>query len=239
NFERIVSAAKFDCKEYTVEAGRPDTITRAKLDIMKKYGVSRISVNPQTFNQNTLDLIGRSHSVDDIYKVYGMAREYDFDINMDLIAMLPGESLQDFVFSVDKAISLAPDNITVHTLALKKGSALKVGGYDNAGFELADAMVDYAREAVEKSGYLPYYMYKQKYMSGNLENVGYCRQGKECIYNIHIMEEVSSIIANGAGGISKRIFDGERIERLANPKGIDVYLQRRDKMIADKEKFFG
>ncbi len=239
NFERIVSAAKFDCKEYTVEAGRPDTITRAKLDIMKNYGVSRISVNPQTFNQNTLDLIGRSHSVDDIYKVYGMAREYDFDINMDLIAMLPGESLQDFVFSVDKAISLAPDNITVHTLALKKGSALKVGGYDNAGFELADAMVDYAREAVEKSGYLPYYMYKQKYMSGNLENVGYCRQGKECIYNIHIMEEVSSIIANGAGGISKRIFDGERIERLANPKGIDVYLQRRDKMIADKEEFFG
>lgn len=238
NFERIVKAAKFDCAEYTVEAGRPDTISKSKLDIMSKYGVTRISVNPQTFNQGTLDVIGRSHTVDEIYSVYKLAREYNFDINMDLIAMLPNENLDDFKYSVDSAVELNPDNITIHTLALKKGSVLKVGGYDNAQFELANAMVDYARRAVEKAEYLPYYMYKQKYMSGNLENVGYCKEGKECIYNIHIMEEVSSIIANGAGGISKRIFAGDRIERLANPKGIDVYLQRRDRMLEDKEKFF-
>ena len=167
-----------------------------------------------------------------------MARGYDFDINMDLIASLPEESLEDFCHSVDCAIALNPDNITVHTLALKKGSTLKVGGYDNSSVELANSMVNYAQKALEKNGYLPYYMYKQKYMSGNLENVGYCKTGKACIYNIHIMEEVSSIIANGAGGISKRIFDGDRLERLANPKGLDVYLQRRDKMLEDKEKFF-
>lgn len=238
NFERIIRESKFDCDEYTVEAGRPDTITKSKLDIMSKYGVTRISVNPQTFNQKTLDLIGRSHTIDEIYDVYNLARGYDFDINMDLIAMLPEESEEDFRRSVDCAIALNPDNITVHTLALKKGSALKVGGYDNSSFDLANSMVNYAQKAIEKGGYLPYYMYKQKYMSGNLENVGYCKEGKACIYNVHIMEEVSSIIANGAGGISKRIFDGDRLERLANPKGIDVYLQRRDKMLEDKEKFF-
>ncbi len=238
NFERIIRESKFDCNEYTVEAGRPDTITKSKLDIMSKYGVTRISVNPQTFNQKTLDAIGRSHTIDEIYAVYKMARGYDFDINMDLIAMLPNESFEDFRHSVDCAIALDPENITVHTLALKKGSALKVGGYDNSSFDLANSMVDYARSAVENSGYLPYYMYKQKYMSGNLENVGYCKKNKACIYNIHIMEEVSSIIANGAGGISKRLFDGDRLERLANPKGLDVYLQRRDKMLEDKEKFF-
>ncbi|MDE5756320.1 MAG: coproporphyrinogen dehydrogenase HemZ [Clostridia bacterium] len=238
NFERIIRESKFDCDEYTVEAGRPDTITKTKLDIMSKYGVTRISVNPQTFNQKTLDLIGRSHKIEEIYDVYKMAREYDFDINMDLIAMLPEESEEDFRHSVDCAIALNPDNITVHTLALKKGSTLKVGGYDNSSFDLANSMVNYAQNALEKAGYMPYYMYKQKYMSGNLENVGYCKEGKACIYNIHIMEEVSSIIANGAGGISKRIFDGDRLERLANPKGLDVYLQRRDKMLEDKEKFF-
>lgn len=238
NFERIIMESKFDCDEYTVEAGRPDTIAKAKLDIMSKYGVTRISVNPQTFNQKTLDLIGRSHTVEEIYGVYNLAKQYNFDINMDLIAMLPEEKEEDFRYSVDSAIALGPDNITVHTLALKKGSALKVNGYDNSSISLANSMVNYAQKALENAGYLPYYMYKQKYMSGNLENVGYCKDGKACIYNIHIMEEVSSIIANGAGGISKRIFDGDRLERLANPKGLDVYLQRRDKMQEDKEKFF-
>lgn len=238
NFERIVRESKLDCKEYTIEAGRPDTITKSKLDMMSKYGVTRISVNPQTFNQKTLDIIGRSHSVEQIYDVYKLARKYDFDINMDLIAMLPNESFEDFRYSVDCAVALDPENITVHTLALKKGSALKVGGYDNSSCETANDMVDYARSAVESCGYLPYYMYKQKYMSGNLENVGYCKKGKACIYNVHIMEEVSSIIANGAGGISKRLFDADRLERLANPKGLDVYLQRRDKILSDKKRFF-
>ena len=238
NFERVIQASAFDCKEFTVEAGRPDTITREKLDIMAKYGVNRISVNPQTFNQKTLDIIGRSHRVDEIYSVYKMAREYDFDINMDLIAMLPGESFDDFKYSVDCAISLNPDNITVHTLAIKKGSALKVDGYESDSWEKANKMVDYAYDVLTKSDYSPYYMYKQKYMSGNLENVGYCKKDKACIYNIAIMEEISSIIANGAGGISKRLFGDSRIERLANPKGIDVYLQREEKLISDKKKIF-
>ncbi|MDE6758891.1 MAG: coproporphyrinogen dehydrogenase HemZ [Clostridia bacterium] len=238
NFERVIKACALDCQEFTVEAGRPDTITRAKLDIMAKYGVNRISVNPQTFNQKTLDIIGRSHSVEEIYSVYKMAREYDFDINMDLIAMLPEESVEDFKYSVDQAISLQPDNITVHTLAIKKGSALKVDGYESDSWEKANNMVDYAYERLIKSGYSPYYMYKQKYMSGNLENVGYCKKEKACIYNIDIMEEISSIIANGAGGISKRIFGEGRIKRLADPKGIDVYLQRADKLLTDKKKFF-
>ncbi|MDE6189052.1 MAG: coproporphyrinogen dehydrogenase HemZ [Clostridia bacterium] len=238
NFERVIKACAFDCKEFTVEAGRPDTITKEKLDIMARYGVNRISVNPQTFNQKTLDVIGRSHSVDDIYKVYKMAREYDFDINMDLIAMLPSESFDDFKYSVDCAIALNPDNITVHTLALKKGSTLKVDGYDNSEWKEASSMVDYAYKSISLAGYSPYYMYKQKYVSGNLENVGYCKKGKACIYNIDIMEEISSIIAVGAGGISKRIFSNNRLERLANPKGIDVYLQRKEKLINDKIKFF-
>ncbi|MDE7336758.1 MAG: coproporphyrinogen dehydrogenase HemZ, partial [Clostridia bacterium] len=239
NFERVIRAsAAFGCKEFTVEAGRPDTITRAKIDIMSKYGVSRISVNPQTFNQKTLDVIGRSHSVEEIYSVYEIARKYDFDINMDLIAMLPDESVEDFKYSVDCAIALQPDNITVHTLAIKKGASLKIDGYENGEWEKAVAMVDYAYENLIKAGYSPYYMYKQKYMSGNLENVGYCKKDKACVYNIDIMEEISSIIANGAGGISKRIFKKNRLERLANPKGIDVYLQRREELIKGKKKFF-
>lgn len=238
NFKRVVESAKFDCLEYTVEAGRPDTINSEKLKIMQDAGVNRISINPQTFNQKTLDLIGRKHSVEDIYRVYEEALKYDFDINMDLIAMLPGENFDDFRLSVDSAIALSPDNITVHTLALKKGSSLKVEGYDNTGENMANQMVDYARDAICDSGYSPYYMYKQKYMSGNLENVGYCKKDKACVYNIDIMEEISSIVANGAGGISKRLFEGDRLERLANPKGIDVYLQRGEKILSDKEKFF-
>ncbi|MDE6614179.1 MAG: coproporphyrinogen dehydrogenase HemZ, partial [Clostridia bacterium] len=238
NFERVIKASAFDCKEFTVEAGRPDTITREKLDIMNRYGVNRISVNPQTFNQKTLDAIGRSHSIEEIYSVYKMAREYDFDINMDLIAMLPNESFEDFKYSVDCAIALDPDNITVHTLAIKKGSTLKVDGYESDSWEKANAMVDYAYESIVKAGYSPYYMYKQKYMSGNLENVGYCKKGKVCIYNIDIMEEIASIIANGAGGISKRIFKQGRLERLANPKGLDVYLKRSETLIDDKKIFF-
>ena len=239
NFQRVIRACSaFDVKEFTVEAGRPDTITREKLDIMNKYGVTRISINPQTFNQRTLDAIGRSHSVEEIYSVFKMARDYDFDINMDLIAMLPGENVDDFKYSVDCAISLQPENITVHTLAIKKGSALKIDGYENGEWEKAVAMVDYAYESVKNAGYEPYYMYKQKYMSGNLENVGYCKKGKACVYNIDIMEEISSIIANGAGGISKRIFDKNRLERLADPKGIDVYIQRDKALIDVKKKFF-
>lgn len=238
NFKRVVEEAAVDCREYTVEAGRPDTINPQKLEIMANAGVTRISVNPQTFNQKTLDLIGRKHTVDDIYRVYEEAKKHKFDVNTDLIAMLPEESFEDFKYSLDCALKLSPANITVHTLALKKGSTLKVEGYDNTGEETANKMVDYARYTLCDGGYAPYYMYKQKYMSGNLENVGYCKDNKACIYNIDIMEEICGIMANGAGGISKRLFTKDRLERLANPKGLDVYLQRGNKILEDKEKFF-
>lgn len=239
SFKKILGNCDFGCYEVTVEAGRPDTITREKLQIMADCGVSRISINPQTFNQNTLNAIGRKHSVEDIYEVYKMAREYNFDINMDLIAMLPNESYYDFVNTVDCAIKLNADNITVHTLAIKRGSALNEKGYDNISIDTPAKMIDYSYQALKKAGYEPYYMYKQKYMSGNLENVGYCKKDKECIYNIDIMEETNTIIACGAGGISKYINHGEhRLERCANPKGIDVYLERGEEVIKTKNDFF-
>ncbi len=238
-FESILSLCSFGQSEFTVEAGRPDTITENKLKIMDKTGVTRISINPQSFNQSTLDAIGRRHTVEDIYSAYAMARRYFFDINTDLIAMLPGEGFDDFRRSVDEAIKLSPENITVHTLALKKGSVLKLGGYDNTSDDLAARMVDYARAAVAEAGYTPYYMYRQKYVSGNLENVGYAKPGKFCIYNVDIMEETTTIVANGAGGISKLLnIQENRLERCANPKGLNVYLERGEEVAAKKRSFF-
>lgn len=239
DFLRILSLCDFGQSEFTVEAGRPDTITESKLKIMDETGVTRISINPQSFNQSTLDAIGRKHSVDDVYRAYDCARKYEFDINTDLIAMLPGEGFDEFAHSVDCAVALRPENITVHTLALKKGSVLKVGGYDNTSDDLAAKMVDYAKEAVENAGYSPYYMYRQKYVSGNLENVGYSLPGKYCIYNVDIMEETTTIIANGAGGISKKLDISQNLlERCANPKGLDVYLARGEEVFAKKRAFF-
>lgn len=239
-FAAVMRSLKgLDCIEFTVEAGRPDTITADKLRVMSECGVSRISINPQTFNERTLKLIGRNHSVEDIYRVYEEARKYDFDINTDLIAMLPEESFEDFKRSVDAAIAMSPENITVHTLALKRGSSLKESNYDNTSVQMPTQMIEYSRKAMKNAGYSPYYMYKQKYMSGNLDNTGYAKEGKACIYNIDIMEETRSILACGAGGISKRVYSDEnRLERLANPKGIDVYLERADTIISDKAVFF-
>lgn len=238
DFKRILEECRFDAAEFTVEAGRPDTITPYKLAVMRDNGVGRISVNPQSFNERTLALIGRNHSVDDIYRVYDEALKYGFTVNMDLIAMLPGEGMDDFCRSVDKAIELRPHNITVHTLALKKGSKLKESNYDNKSADDAFRMVDYSREALTDAGYAPYYMYRQKYMSGNLENAGYCRDETPCLYNIDIMEESLSIIASGAGGISKRLFGENRLERFADPKGIEVYLARINDIINNKYSFF-
>lgn len=239
-FAQVMDALSgLDAVEFTLEAGRPDTITRAKLEAMAKANVTRISINPQSFNDNTLKLIGRSHTANNIINSYNIAREFAFDINMDLIAMLPGESVEDFSLSVDKTIALRPDNITVHTLAIKKGSVLKNSEYDNRHSDIAAQMLDYANRTLTLNGYTPYYMYRQKYMSGNLDNAGYALSGKACVYNIDIMEESHSILSCGAGGISKRVYSSEnRIERLANPKGIDVYLERLEKISADKAEFF-
>lgn len=240
DFASVMRAmSNLNAREFTVEAGRPDSINESKLDSMKGAGVTRISINPQTFNEATLQLIGRSHTNEQLYRAYDMARERDFDVNMDLIAMLPNESLADFEFSLNRAINLAPANITVHTLAMKRGSELKNLGYDNTGDALANEMVKLSKDMIKAHEYRPYYMYKQKYMSGSLENTGYSLRGKECIYNIDIMEESQSILACGAGGISKRLFKSEnRLERLANPKGLDVYLDRKDKILIDKQNFF-
>ena len=212
--ERVLSAIdKINTGvEYTVEAGRPDAITESNLKILKEHGVTRICINPQTFNDNTLELLGRRHTAKDVEDKYLSAKN-DFIINMDFIAGLEGESVEDFKESIDKAIELSPDNITVHTLCIKRGSYL-AEKEDRLSGESVSQMVDYAHDRLIKSGYNPYYLYRQKYMAGNLENVGYAKQGTACVYNIDVMEEISSTVACGANAISKRVFNGgERIER--------------------------
>lgn len=241
DFEKILSAVgKFD-GEYTVEAGRPDAITEKKLDIMKRYGVTRVCVNPQTFCDKTLALIGRKHTAKDIFDSFALVRSAGFSVNMDLIAGLPQETFEDFKYSLDTAISLDPENITVHTLALKSGSKLKES-VDRIGGKVVSDMVDYAHDALDFAGYSPYYLYRQKYMAENLENTGYCKRGCECVYNIDIMEETANVVACGANAISKCVFksDGgaEKIKRLGEPKDISAYLTRIDEIKAEKEKLF-
>jgi coproporphyrinogen dehydrogenase HemZ len=233
----ILSAADFRASEFTVEAGRPDTLDKRTLNLLKSAGATRISINPQTFNDATLLRIGRNHTAADILKAYKLAKGM-FDINMDLIAALPGETLGDFKASVDKAVELAPENITVHTLSLKRGSELKQSGAALSAEQTAE-MIDYSYRALTSAGYRPYYMYRQKYMSGNLENVGYAKEGKACKYNVDIMEETTSIIAAGAGAIGKRIFPAEyRIERQPNFKGVLDYINRFDEIAQKKAEFW-
>ncbi len=235
--DELMSCIEIKPVEYTVEAGRPDTIDTDKLTVLKNHGVQRISINPQTFNQSVLDVIGRKHSVADIYDKYALAQKYGFVVNMDLIAGLPTENFAMFCHSVDEAIALQPDNITVHTLALKHGSVLKEQSYGACD---VGRMVDYSRERLYAAGYMPYYMYRQKYMAENLENVGYCKPGKACLYNIGIMEEVSDILACGANAISKRILSAEnRIERAANAKDVITYIERGDNYLNKKFQLFG
>ncbi|HEY8443765.1 MAG TPA: coproporphyrinogen dehydrogenase HemZ [Clostridia bacterium] len=235
--DKILSALPKDTLEFTVEAGRPDSITKEKLDLLKKHNVTRISVNPQTFNQEVLNNIGRGHLVGDIYGAYDLARDYDFIINMDLIAGLPGDNYPSFRDTIQKTLELSPDNITVHTLSLKSGSVLKQRQVDY--FSDTVKMTDYAFDELTKAGYQPYYLYRQKNMIGNLENAGYCKLGTQCINNIDTMEESVSVIACGAGAISKRIMGGGRIERSANVKFIEDYIARFDEMLSrHKELFF-
>lgn len=231
--------------EYTVEAGRPDTITFKKLELIKRAGAHRISINPQSMNMRTLELIGRRHTPEAICDCFELARTFNFKcINADIIAGLPGESPEDFNYTLEQVKKLSPQNITVHTLAVKKGSALAQSlGREPAiniiSQEQAGRMVETARETLEKDRYNPYYLYRQKYQAGNLENVGYALKGLECVYNIDIMEETTDILALGAGGISKRIFpQNGRIERAPNCKNINDYISRVDEMIARKKALF-
>ncbi len=223
--------------EFTVEAGRPDAITQSNLQILKKHNVTRICINPQTFSNKTLEILGRNHTAQDVVDKFNMAKD-NFIINMDLIAGLDGESFEDFKASIDKAVQLNPDNITVHTLCIKKGSYLAQAENRLSG-EIVCQMVDYAREKLKANGYKPYYLYRQKYMAGNLENVGYAKTGKSCVYNVNVMEEISSTVACGANAISKRVYNGgERIERSASPKDVPTYINKIDSILSKKEKLF-
>ena len=225
-------------KEFTVEAGRPDTITQDALALFKERGVTRVSVNPQTFNDDTLKRIGRRHTAADVERAYAIAKE-GFDVNMDLIAMLPGESAEDFFRSVDRAAELSPANVTVHTLYLKKGSELRVAGYRSTENAEAERMVDYACAKLSASGYEPYYMYRQKYTSGNLENVGYTKPGKACLYNMDIMEEDTTVLAAGAAAISKRVTPSiDLIERNANYKEPLEYVKHFDTVMQKQKDFW-
>jgi len=224
--------------EYTVEAGRPDVFSEDKLKLSKDYGVTRICVNPQSFNDKTLEAIGRKHTAAQTLTAFEMAKKYGFDINIDLIAGLADESVSDFEKSLDTAISLDPENITVHTLSLKAGAKLKenVKRLNVAG--IAD-MIALSRKKLTEAGYEPYYLYRQKYQAGGLENVGWAKRGKECVYNVDVMEEITNNVAVGANAISKRYYgEEERIERYASPKDIPTYIEKTDKIIEERNKLF-
>ena len=227
-------------KEFTVEAGRPDTITKEKLQVLKKHNVSRISINPQSMNDITLEKIGRGHKVQDIIDRFNMARDLGFDnINMDIILGLVDED----VFMVENTLKqiqkLNPESLTVHTLAVKRSSTLKenIENYELTQYEEMIKMIDLSMEYAKKMGLNPYYMYRQKHMLGNLENIGYAKEGYECIYNMQIMEEKQSNYAIGAGAISKFVYvDEDRIERVENVKNVEQYIERTDEMLVRKRK---
>ena len=239
--ERVLAAIKslgLEGVEYTVEAGRPDTFTRAKLQLLKDYGVSRICVNPQSFIDGTLVKIGRKHTAKQTLEAYEMTREYGFDINIDLIAGLADEGLADFEYSLKTAISLDPANITVHTLSLKAGAKLKEE-VTRLNVNGIGEMITLSRRLLKEAGYVPYYMYRQKYEAVGWENCGWCKPGKVNVYNVDVMEERADNVAVGANAISKRVFsDEERIERYASPKDIPTYIAKLDKIIEERTKLF-
>ncbi len=244
--DRLLSKLEelFDLKrvrEFTVEAGRADSITRDKLKTLYEHGVSRISVNPQTMKQQTLDLIGRRASVEQVKQAYALARETGFDnINMDLILGLPGELEPDVQNTIDGVVELGPDSLTVHSLAIKRASKLSKWILENGVSMLrnTDATMEIAADGAKRLGLVPYYLYRQKNISGNFENVGYAREGKLGLYNILINEEKQTIIALGAGSISKRVYPDGRIERSDSIKDVALYVRKIDEMLERKRKMF-
>ncbi len=230
-------------REYCVEAGRPDTITKSKLQVIKRYGADRISVNPQTFNDDVLNTIGRRHNSKQTIEAYLLAREVGFDnINMDLIAGLPTDTLDSFKRTIDTAISLNPDAITVHTLTLKRSATLfeDVDGRSNVNNPVS-AMVDYSIDRLTLNQYVPYYMYRQKNTAENLENVGYSKSSKESLYNIYIMDEIQTIIGLGAGSSTKLVGGEHSISRIHNYKFPYEYINRFDDLMKKRsaiEDFF-
>ncbi len=229
-------------KEYTIEAGRPDSITRDKLMVMKKHGVDRISINPQTMNDDTLKLIGRHHTVEQVREAFLLARECGFDnINMDLIIGLPGETQQHVERTMEEVAKLSPDSLTVHSLAIKRAAKLNIfwEKYKDYAMINTDDIINMTADCAADMGMEPYYLYRQKNMAGNFENVGYSKPGKEGIYNILIMEEKQTIMAVGAGASTKVVFPAEnRIERVENVKDVKTYIENIDEMIDRKRRFF-
>ena len=233
--------------EFTVEAGRPDSITKEKLMVLRNHDISRISINPQTMKQETLDLIGRHHTVQQTIDSFYLARELGFDnINMDLIVGLPGESLSDVADTMEVIRKLAPDNLTVHSLAIKRAARLNIQRERYQDFEIVNTAdhIALTSKVAEEMGLFPYYLYRQKNMAGNFENVGYAAPGKAGVYNVLIMEEKQSIVACGAGASTKRVWvqpnpDGtHRIERAENVKDVAQYITRIDEMIERKSRLF-
>jgi coproporphyrinogen dehydrogenase HemZ len=227
-------------REYTVEGGRPDSLDKAKLRVLKDYDVSRISINPQSMSDKTLNAIGRNHSSDEIIQSFQMARDIGFEsINMDVIVGLPGEGVEDALNTMKAIEGLSPDNFTVHTLAVKRASRLK-DSLDKFGFveeETATRMMETFERGAISMGMRPYYLYRQKYMLGNMENIGFAIPTKECIYNMQMMEDKQTIWAFGAGAITKVCYPSEgRIERAANVKNMEEYIKRVDEMIERKMK---
>lgn len=226
-----------ELEEYTVEAGRPDCTDAEKLRIIKEYGATRISINPQTFSDQVLRNIGRRHTAQDIIDCFGAARAAgNQNINMDLIAGLPGDTVEGFTHSLEQAIALDPENITVHTLTLKRASDLVVE-HRAADYDDVAAMLERC-DLLRQAGYRPYYLYRQKGTLQNLENIGWAKPGRECLYNIYIMEEVHTILSAGAGGSTKLVIPGQRrgkIERIFNFKYPTEYIDRFDEILARKQ----
>ncbi|MDO4175089.1 MAG: coproporphyrinogen dehydrogenase HemZ [Eubacteriales bacterium] len=224
-------------EEFTVEAGRPDTITKEKLLVLQQYGVDRISINPQSMNEAVLAAIGRRHSPQAVLDCFRIAREIGFHaINMDVIAGLDEDTPESFAATLDTLIGLEPENITVHTLAAKRGADQHDRVRNAKKQELVRQMLDIAAKKLTMAGYAPYYLYRQKFMAGGFENVGWCKPGYECKYNIYMMEELQTIISLGAGGVTKLLgADGRKIQRISNPKYPYEYNVSLEKINAGKQ----
>lgn len=234
--EKVLKAAYAENTEFTCEAGRPDTIDEEKLKVMSGCGVNRISINPQTLHDKTLKKIGRSHTSEQFFKAYETAEKYGMCKNVDIIAGLTDETDQDFQYTLDNIVALRPENITVHTLCIKRGSQNALSKCETNSS--TEKMVNYSIEKLKFEKYLPYYLYRQKQMSDNLENIGWCKQGFICVNNVTVMEEVLPVYACGAGAISKSILADGTIERLANPKDVILYLNQFDERMNKKQLFY-
>ena len=236
--ERLETAFDLSAvREYTVEAGRPDTITADKLAVLRQHGVTRVSVNPQTMDDSVLAAIGRKHSAQDVLDALKLvAAEGGLAVNMDLIAGLPQDTPARFRKTLDTVLDLRPENVTVHTLSLKKGSEIMLGDVRRPAPAQVGQMLDYANATLFSAGYAPYYLYRQKYMSGGYENIGWQRDHTENLYNICIMEELCSIISVGGGASTKLCTDGGRITRIFDPKYPAEYIESLDKILADKQR---